>query len=79
MQGYLIFQKLAFLGMLAHIFNSSTWEAEAGWPQCVQNQPNLYSKFQWSYNKTKEKQKYQIQHSSSKLDTRPLGQYVDLA
>ena len=40
--------------MVAHAFNPSTWEAEAGGSLSVQDQPGLHSEFQdsWSYRET---------------------------
>lgn len=71
-----VLEQEAVSSLTAHLFQHLGGRSRL---TSVQNQPSLDSTFQRSYFKTKDKQNYQIQQSSNKLDTRPLGQCVDLA
>lgn len=49
MSGVMSLRKMNKLGMVVHIFNPSTQEAEAGRYLWVQGRPGLHSQFQDSY------------------------------
>ena len=70
------------LGVMAHAFNPSTWEAEASGSLCVEGQPSLQIEFQesWDYRGTlshisqkanKQTKKQQQQQQINNSEHRP--------